>query len=166
MTTPKTRLFLDVDGVINAWYSKIVWPEDSIREGRVGPYKIVWSQEMVDHLFGPTLNLDIWWTTTWQDSANTSLSPLLFDEERSYEVVAPLSGEVTFPSIYWKFESVEAEVAANPGPFVWIDDELAPEHIEWAKSVGGLAIASDQNFGITPANINTIKVYLGGLNGA
>lgn len=163
----RVKLYLDVDGVLNAWYAHVSWPESEIAneiatvEGR--NYKIIWSKDMIEQLF--SLELDVHWTTTWQDAANTTLSPMLFGEERSYPVTTPLNGIVDFPSIFWKMEAVEADQKADPTPFVWIDDEISFPHIRWAKDNGGLAISPEPNTGITPYHLELIKSYIQEVSG-
>ncbi|MGL4999432.1 MAG: hypothetical protein ACRC5T_10730 [Cetobacterium sp.] len=157
-----TRLYLDVDGVINAWYAHLRWPEDSIENqiaqvGR-GNYKIIWSRDMIAEL--SSLNLDLHWATTWQGAANETLAPMIEFGADSPVIRPPRGEEVSFPSIFWKFESIQADQEVNPGPFVWIDDEITITHMHWAKENGGLAIAPVADYGITPDILATIKEYL------
>lgn len=151
----KTRLYLDVDGVLNAWSSELAWPDAS--EGRADRFTIKWSPSMVTAL--NKLDVELVWLTTWRGEAQSIIEPLLGIDFGS-RVLHPLSGETTFPSIWWKFEAVKIEQEENPGKFIWFDDELEVQHIRWAERTNGLAVPIDHGLGITPVQIELAKAFL------
>lgn len=159
----RTKLYLDVDGVINAEYAHKVWNIDTIQSdwaqaGLAGEYRIIWSQQMVDELF--SLDLDLIWTTTWRDLARQSIAPLIgYGHNAPYLTNSVFIDEYT-PSIVWKLQEVLTHQKANPSKFVWIDDEIDIEDFNAMKNLGGLVLATDPNIGITPEHIEKIKLYL------
>lgn len=158
----KTKLYLDVDGVINAWEAHKVWDEATIRKGVAGAegfaYDIIWSQQMVDELF--SLDLDLIWTTTWRQHARLAISPLIgYGEEAPY-LTNSMAVSPYEPSITWKVEEVIAHQKNNPSKFVWIDDEIDYVHKNAVKSLGGLLITPTPDIGITPSHIELIKNYI------
>lgn len=159
------KLYLDVDGVINAGDEKKLanfWTPETIRKGVAGSdgfaYDIIWSQQMVDELFA--LKLDLIWTTTWRQHAGLSIAPLIgYGEEAPYLTnsvhVSPYE-----PSITWKIQEVIEHQKVNPSKFVWIDDEIDYIHKNAVKNLGGLVIAPVPEVGIIPHHIQLIKEYL------
>lgn len=158
-----TKLYLDIDGVINADYAHKYWNIDTIQNdfasaGQAGEFRIIWSQQMVDELFA--LGMDLIWTTTWRDLARQSIAPLIgYGHTAPYLTNSMFIDEYT-PSIVWKLQEVLAHQKANPSKFVWIDDEIGISEMNAVKNLGGLIIATDPNVGITPEHIEKIKVYL------
>lgn len=152
MTTK--RLYLDVDGVLNAFpydngqhmrdgvfdYAS-PWDDDWQR-GVARDYIITWSPTLVDHLNealahpdGPELH----WTTTWEDNAPEFIRPLLGIEiapEREF-VVHPGFKRARSASILWKKASImhRVETMRDEGqePLAWvhIDDELQEVYDDW-----------------------------------
>jgi hypothetical protein len=151
----KTRLYLDVDGVLNAWYADHMW--GALKEGVGGVYTIKWAPAMVEEL--NKLDVDLVWLTTWRDEAPETIAPLLGVKLPS-RVLHPLSGVTTFPSMWWKFEAVRHDQEQNPGRFLWFDDELEIHHVIYAQKTNGLALPVDHNLGITPGQIELAKVFI------
>lgn len=151
MTThAKPRLYLDVDGVLNASHAARRWrTEDEAPDSGYGrgfatsyenngqgelavgwsdyrvakeqTYRITWSTKLIEAL--KSLDVEIVWCTTWCDDANRSVGPLV-GLGGDHRVLYPRGGVVTFPSIYWKSEAVCADQEESPSPFIWIDDEV------------------------------------------
>lgn len=145
------RLFLDVDGVINA---QMPYGWGKLSSGNRQGYRISWAPGMVDAL--ASLPLDLTWCTTWTDKAASDIGGLIgWGTEAGY---IPSADEWSY-SIDWKFPAVMAEHVEGQ-KFVWIDDELEPNMIAWAESVGGLAIKTNPLVGITPQQIERIVGYL------
>lgn len=163
MTKTRVRLYLDVDGVLNAWYADHRWGD--IAEGVADRFTIKWSPTMVAAL--AALDVELVWLTTWRNEAQNIIEPLLgltphwFHEPS--RVLHPLSGETTFPSMNWKFAALMVEQEENPCKFVWMDDELEHNQIVWARATNGLAIPVDHNMGITPDQIKLAKVFIDGV---
>ena len=161
----KVRLYLDVDGVINASSPQLGWiPVDDIESVSEGiavvggqSYRIRWSPQLIQALL--ELDVDIVWTTTWRDSAVLSLGPLV-GLKPEYRVLHPISGVTTFPSIFWKEESIRAEQYNNPSPFIHFDDEIDFWLADREAKMGGLAISPDPNIGITAEHIQQAIAYI------
>ena len=155
----KTRLYLDVDGVVNAQLSHFHWGNFSETAAPEGVSDVVtWAPRMLAAL--SVLDLDLVWATTWVDDAPSGLADLIhFGKDRPF-LVPPNGDELTFPSIYWKLEALKSDQAANPSPFVWLDDEISRKEITAARELGGLALSVDQYFGITPVHLDMISEYI------
>ena len=147
MTTK--RLYLDVDGVLNAFpyatsddMRKGVFADenpwgDDWKRGEARDYIITWSPRLVDainealaHPDGPELR----WTTTWEHLAPEYIRPLLgieVDPEREFVVErGPRRMDDYGPSITWKmarlldiYETMRAD-GDEPLAWVHIDDEF------------------------------------------
>ena len=146
----RTRLYLDVDGVINA-QMPMDWGK--LCNGHAGGYSIRWAPRMVAEL--ADLNVELVWTTTWRDEAVTELAPLIGWGEHG-RVLHPAGGELIWPSIDWKFEAVLADQAASPSSFIWLDDELEAEH----KRHGGLVLTVPAALGITPRIMDMMRDWI------
>lgn len=155
------KLFLDVDGVINAYGRTLdspnPWTKD-YREGVAADYNIVWSPEMVEEL--RKLNLDHTWLTAWLGKAPKHIAPLIGFGQHSPHMPFQRIGNNT---IYGKVNAVRAWRADNPHiPFVHIDDEFSwhPAVADIVTELGGLALGTDPEHGITPEDILTIRAYI------
>jgi hypothetical protein len=165
--TKTTRIYLDVDGVINAVLSGSPdhWGEtaegDAVADGNT--YPIVWAPAMVAEL-AALENVEIVWTTTWRDDAVRSIAPLIGLGE-DFRVLHPnRDPDAPLPmahSIEWKAAAVFAEQAEDPSPFIHIDDEI--NYHKWQgmiPALGGLAISPNPYYGITKKHIAMIKDYI------
>jgi len=177
----RVRLYEDIDGCLNASHNGRPWrtSEDYVNAGYCRgrakvrhddrgvekphsdiSYLMEWNSRVIDEL--NTLPLDFAWLTTWRADAMGvgELMGLTLPQR----VLHPLNGKTTFPSIDWKYESVRAEQEPDPSPFIWVDDELGdiPQiAIDYmVKDLGGLLIAPDPNFGITPHHISMMREYI------
>lgn len=158
-----TNLHLDVDGVINADYPQWDQPRSEGHAYSNGQAWVIhWSPAMVEAL--SALDLNLIWTTTWEADAPRSIGPLIGYGE-SGSVLYPIQG-TTYrrfrdASMVWKYEAMRAMYPEDSAQrFVWLDDEITNEQIEWAASVGGLAISIDPDRGIQRSDIEKIKEYL------
>lgn len=163
------NLHLDVDGVINADFpDRGGWSLDGARDGHAEAggryYKIMWSQDMVDHLF--SLGMNLFWTTTWQDHAVSAIAPLIGHGHEGAVVYNPDPSRYRHAwSIEWKFDAMqELYPEGNTQPFVWIDDEIGYPQRLWAESRGGIAIATDPMVGISKSNMQLIEDYISSVN--
>lgn len=152
-----TRLFLDVDGVINAQQPE-GWGR--CKRQHAEGYRITWAPKMISALF--SLDMELTWATTWRDKAPASIAPLI---GVGYDAAWLNPSDETCMmdwSIYWKFDAMKAELEFErlTDGFVWVDDEITAEHVEWAEENGGLAISPSHLTGISPKNIEEIEEYL------
>lgn len=162
-------IYLDVDGVLNmlgrsedaegneCWGDFVVHPNvkpDDIPNFGQG-YDLCMSKSMVAAL--AALPADVVWLTTWRHDAAKH--------------VAPLVGAPEWPVIDWAYEKGAAlaqDQAANPRPFVWVDDWEATEanliyfmgkQLETSK-VPYQLIKPDPRQGLTRANMRAIQGFL------
>lgn len=155
------RLFLDVDGVINADQPQ-GWgrTQNGVASAYGQGWKIRWAPAMVKALFD--LGLSLTWATTWKRFAPLSIAPLIGQGHNANWLEEPqpppLYGYSEAGSIGWKFGAMQLEDVSEG--FVWIDDEIADNHKAWAKSVGGLAIQPKYRTGISPSDIARIEDYI------
>lgn len=163
MTDKLTRLYTDVDGVINADMPHLSWPADTVAVGTASAggqyqYRIRWSTDMLAAL--SELPVERVWATTWVGAAPTGLADLI-GYGKGDRFLVPLNGrEVSFPSIIWKGAAIRAEQAEDPSPFIWVDDEIGPYQHMIAHELGGLALSIDAARGITPENIEDMILYI------
>lgn len=156
-------LYLDIDGVLNAWGAIIerskAWPDYQLTKTK----REVYSPSMVAALnaFIAEHSPRVFWVTTWEDTAP------------AWGESIGLVGAGDWPwldSIYgltrhWaKHESVVATSALPNGgvrPAIWLDDDLTDEHDAalWAAKAGILAIAPNGHHGITPAHLAQMQAY-------
>jgi len=167
--TEKVKLYLDVDGVINAWHADKAWPSKNIGEAtsRSGTYSIHWAPAMVAELMA--MDLELVWATTWEQEAATSIAPLIgwSEAEKSRWLSLESVRENvkfgmlhTYGSIAWKNPAVRQDQEDSPSPFIWIDDEMGFQDMNMARDIGGLAIWSDPYRGIQPDDIEKMKQYI------
>ncbi len=168
MTKIRPKIFLDVDGVINAQAANYEYGLDPMGWRHLDQgiattpegnrYRITWAPEMIAEL--NKLDVDIVWTTTWTTGAETQIAPLVGLELPS-RVLVPLNNEpVSFPSINWKLEAVVDDQTTAPGPAIWLDDELSIAQMDVAEPLGILSIRVDCTSGIRPEDIDRIKQYI------
>lgn len=168
--TYKTRIYLDVDGVLNADLSgsKDHWQESAtgaaIADGR--SYQITWAPELIRRLSALD-DVEIVWCTTWRTDATKSLADLL-GFGHNFRVLHPDSdpeAELPYmPSIQWKIPAILADLEENPvGGIIHIDDEVVFAR-QWVTMVstilGGLAISPHPLYGITRKNMDAIETYI------
>ncbi|MFE3504139.1 hypothetical protein [Kitasatospora sp. NPDC059160] len=144
--TGSPLLLIDVDGPLNPYAA----PDSRCPEG-YGTHRLLpesWvarhapqPREQVEPLrvwlnpaHGPellSLPYELVWATTWMDEANTFIGPRLGLPELPYVRWTDLFGEggEDPDGLHWKTRDLVAWAAGRP--FVWLDDELGPQDIEW-----------------------------------
>lgn len=152
------RIYQDVDGVLNVQAS--TWG-DSLSAEKASPhggsFTIKWSPAMIGAL--NELDVEFVWLTTWCEEADKYIKPMMGIAHPT-RVVGPLDGELVFPSMAWKHEALLADLAQNPGPFIWLDDETNAWHQAAAEAMGGIAPNIYYKTGITPQIMETIQEYI------
>lgn len=160
--TERTHLYLDIDGVLNAYAALVsepryrAWP-DYRHTNPVG--------EVVSPLMVGDLNaliaihkLEVFWLTTWENTAPAwgQKIGLLGAENWPWLDTGDIEGK------WGKFHSIKEHLAFTGAKHaIWIDDDLKDEHdaAAWAADSGILALAPYGAHGITPAMIKQINTY-------
>ena len=166
------RLYLDIDGVLNASQPHIKWGGERAEGLAVSSYDfdgephilstepqfvMRWSPGLIDALNG--LDIEIVWLTTWRMDAAFSVGPLM-GLKSAVRVLHPLNGRTTFPSINWKYEAVREDQAKSPSPFIWADDELYDlpgEVLSSVRTENSVLVAPNPLFGITPEHVEQMQ---------
>lgn len=129
------RIFLDVDGVLNAVSDKnpSEWSEWRVTECDGWPirHSLEMGRELGKIFLLP--NVEVIWLTTWEHKANEWISPLFgWPKFRVAERVTPSL------DFWWKEAAFRQIHEDNPMPFVWIDDDIdsvIPDVIDWFKKL-------------------------------
>jgi hypothetical protein len=168
VTDAGTRVFVDVDGVINAYSGKPRipswgWPRETGEYVKVLGFGIVYSPDMISRLRTLTNRDDVaaHWLTTWE--ARDAWVDLA-------DAVALGSGwEVFYRGGYsdkpwWKLDAMQRLNDGYKGKVVWIDDDikLMPEAREWLEScdLDILAVSPRTETGITMSQMRKIEEFI------
>lgn len=185
-TLTKPRLYLDIDGVLNASHAARLWRNEGddpdsgygrgfavSREGGGGwggnsiKYRMTWSLKLIEALNSlvDDFGLVICITSTWRNEGRDEVAKIMGLKVSEF-VLHPPNGITSFPSILWKRKAVIKDQTFSPSTFVWIDDELndlvwTDEKLdELPDDKGALLVCPDSNFGITPQHIQLIRDFL------
>lgn len=177
----RTRLYLDIDGVLNASWNARKWRQDGdgdqpgyqhawvypehddfgVHQGKTGrKFRMEWNSRLIDAL--NSLDVDLYWLTTWRSDA-LAVGEAMGINIPGARVLHPLGGETTFPSIFWKYDAIIHDQAVSESPFIAVDDEW--QHMnrmatDFLESLGGLVVSPDSNFGIEPKHIDEMRKYI------
>jgi hypothetical protein len=172
----RPHLFLDVDGVLNAFELDLGTDVDRFDDfevhevelefegGRPHTFVVCLSPAMAGRL--ARLAVDIEWATTWEHRADSAIAPLC-GLPRGLPVLSPLD-EAEEWDLDWKFLAVRRSVEGDPRPFVWIDDDIdffqdGPVTArEWAasSSVPNLLIAPGSETGLLPQQLDAVEDFV------
>jgi hypothetical protein len=144
--TQQPLLLLDVDGPLNPYAAPQATDPEGFEVHRLLPESWVARnaprpREEVEPLrvllnpaHGPqllALPYDLVWATTWMDEANDLIGPRVGLPRLPYVPWTNLFGEDP-DGLHWKTRELVAW--ADGRPFVWVDDELGPQDIEWIEA--------------------------------
>jgi hypothetical protein len=141
--TGQPLLLLDVDGPLNPYAAPDtrrpegygthrLLPESWVARnaptprGRVKPLRVWLNPAHGAELLA--LPYELVWATTWMDEANTFIGPRIGLPELPYIPWTEVFREDP-DGLHWKTRELVAWAAGQP--FVWLDDELGPQDIEW-----------------------------------
>jgi hypothetical protein len=127
-------LFLDVDGPLNPYAAQ---PER--RPEGYTTLRVTFQSRRLRVWLNPThgaallaLDYDLCWATTWMDTANRWIGPVVGLPELPYVDF----GESLFAhrpdGVHWKTETILAY--ADGRPFAWVDDEQSPADDEFVAA--------------------------------
>lgn len=120
----RTKLFLDVDGVLNALGPDTRMPVNHWTDWRMSMcagFGIQYSAAMGRAI--ASLKTETIWLTTWEHSANEWISPLFewpalpVIERGGWSRLDEYQG-------WWKGKLLQEYLLERPGPFIWADDDL------------------------------------------
>lgn len=160
-----THLYLDIDGVLNAYAALHsdpryrAWPDYRHTEPK-SPYGEIYSPLMVGDLNALITqhDLECVWLTTWENTAGAWGEKIGLHGSENWPFLD--TGDVA--GKWGKFHSVREHLAFTGAKrAIWIDDDLKDEHeaSAWAAETGVLALAPYGAHGITPAMIRQIHDY-------
>lgn len=166
----KLRVYLDIDGVENVFA-----PIDRLEKSGNGlwdnwtkdtalGYSITWSPDLINEYRKlEDEGVEFVWLTTWVHNAPDAFAKLIgWGDHLTY--LGPTEEDAwmyqNVGSIHWKIGSVKADQARDPMPFVWIDDEIGHFEQSYAGQLGGHAVRTEPNFGVTPRVITMIRGIL------
>jgi hypothetical protein len=158
------RVYCDIDGVINAWHADRAWGLGMESED-VSEYILAWSSRMV-HVLGSLLEEDgveLVWLSGWRTDA--LLVSKAIGWEGAGRVLGPVSGVLSFPSVYWKAEALWEDLAGYQGYWAWFDTgvgAIAMER-EYSELIGadrGYVPAIVAEVGITPEILISLELRM------
>ncbi len=163
------RLYMNVDGVINAFQSHKVWP--SYGEFGSDDYKgfaVMWSDEMIRRLKSLESvagGLEIIWVSSWMGDARgfAKLVGLGALGEKA-KVLGPVSGVMTFPDVYWKAEAIWEDLRGYSGDWAWFDPSAVElfgiaDYADFVSGDGYVPVM-DLAYGITPEMLLELELRM------
>ena len=163
------RVYLNVDGVVNAFSCHKVWDWDRIGSEDYKGYAVRWSEEMVERLLELAeigRGLEIVWVSSWgSDCRGFAKVVGLGALGEKARVLGPLSGEMTYPDIYWKAEAIWEDLKdySGSGSWAWFDPStvLLGDLLDYREMLSdGYVPVVDMAFGITPEMILELELQM------
>lgn len=168
-------LLLDVDGALSPFGTPedgMHWPAWDHHLIDVEPNRPLISVPLAQAMTAAVAALDVQivWLTTWGEKANTHLAPLLGWDPLP---VLDVTGGRRFKGEHdgWaKLHVVKRWLRTyGPRPLVWVDDDvriedLAQEDLYVKALKSALLLRTDRDAGITPADLDRVTTFLGGLS--
>ena len=174
--TPRPRLFLDIDGVINAphppWLSTTTFTvTDNQGAGYAVNYTITVAPAMVAEIdqLRADFDLELTIVSTWLENPAmvSDLTKALGALHRPRLLAIPPRKLGGYRSSLWKREAVLEDLSQNPpSAFVWIDDDETPvqgNFVRRAYDLPALMIGPDPEHGLTAGDLAAIRSLLEGL---
>ena len=127
-------------------------PPGFVRE-TIGSYEVIWSQQHRDRLFQLSREFQLVWATTWEHSANESMSPILELGQLAVIEFDRGTGDT------WKLPSVQEFIGNRPA--AWIDDDLYLDAHNWAeqREVPTLLIRTSSSVELTKEHVDQLETF-------
>lgn len=168
----QTRIYLDVDGVLNALSKTNLaetsgWPEESWSSKKIRGYIIRWSSELVGALntIDERDDVEFIWLTTWGLWAKDHISPGIGINGSEWRYLTDGVQESSihgFSRTWWKLIAIQEDVEEFDGTILWIDDDFSyyPDAMEWAVRKGVNVIQPHWSSGLTEGHVELINSLL------
>lgn len=122
------------------------------------PFRINYKEPITSEI--AQLPVKFIWLTTWNHQAVKIWEPLT--GIRSLEVLPYNFKLREFRTHKTKYEILKAHQAANPSPFIWLDD-VATKHYnpaDWENNPEHLVIRPQKRYGITMDHVERMKEFI------
>lgn len=187
MTTIRTAVLVDVDGVINAIPRGTTaagglaecWPADTWRranvwlEDRQDGGDIHWSTGVIDGIrrIEHLQDVEMMWCTTWEHTAAKVLAPLVGIGERWPCLVPAEKSEQNHASFDWWKATRAWEALQQHDQVVWIDDDIdawvstmemlgRTDESKWLQGERILTVCPRTEQGLSPHDLDVIERFL------
>lgn len=164
---PETaRLYLDVDGVLNAvTLGTPSWGWERHRRERINGFPITWSPDLVDLLneLTSTPGLATYWLTTWCHDAPRILAPAIGLNGADWPVVGYEHWRAATGLPWWKHRAIVDHLDGFDGPVLWIDDDHGCDAASRAWLAGQaqvLAMAPHSRVGISRDEAEIVQRFV------
>jgi hypothetical protein len=174
------RLYLDVDGVINASRPDPAWRKTATasvpfeRDSPQNPttFEITWAPALVTALNGlrDEFDVELVWLSTWNERANVTANlvpvPGGLRDGRMIPY-SPQSRPAMEANGWWKARAIIADQIRSPTPFIWMDDVEVELHgwkiLSATRGTSSLMIPTNVMTGLRRDEIERARDWLSGL---
>ena len=180
------KLFLDVDGVLNALdRTRQTWPDQTISyaysQGSKWPIHASKQCGAALSALETDFGVEIVWLTTWMYDANAQIGPIVgfrggLAVEGGAQKTNAGSDGMTYGYRNWKWEFIQNYTTYSEDPFIWVDDEAIPNYDnshtaeKWFEEADASdrvhLVRTDARVGLTPANIEGIRDFVSNIQAA
>lgn len=159
----KVRIYLDVDGVLNAVTSgEPAWGKPARIE--VNGWPITYSRSLIEVLnrVSESPGVRVYWLTTWCHDAPQKLAAAIGLRGEDWPVVGFDHWQAKDHRAWWKLTAIREHLADFDGGVLWVDDDLHYDQaaVDWLREhprVLGLCPRSE--LGITPRQAHIIERF-------
>lgn len=165
-----SRLYLDVDGVLNAenpaWTRRTSGIATSYHDGMGTKYRLIWSPDLIAALDRIRIehHMELVWLTTWLEHDSTrGLPPVFRGLEGGRPLQFPDREDGRYISWLWKADALERDQRTHGAlPFIWADDENG----EWTAffdpetlATPHLILSPHYRVGLTPDDVDALAAF-------